>query len=77
MMLSRVDRQPCPKDEFPYGQWEYQFFYRENFEEVQKQLEAKSYNTVKCLFRSGSKETLNKRAQTVFVRKYNGCLKTD
>ena len=64
-----------PKDDFPYGQWEYQFYYRENFEEAQKQLEANTYNTVKCLFRSGSKDTLDKHAQTAFVRKNNGWFK--
>ena len=44
-MLSSIDRNLYPKKEFPYGQWEYQIFYRENFEEAQKQLEANPYNT--------------------------------
>ena len=74
-MISSVDRNLYPENDFPYGQWEYQFYYRENFEEAQKQLEANAYNTIKCLFRSGSKETLDKHAQTAFVRKNNGWFK--
>ena len=74
-MISSIDRNLYPEDDFPYGQWEYQFYYRENFEEAQKQLEANTYNTVKCLFRSGSKDTLDKHAQTAFVRKNNGWFK--
>ena len=74
-MISSIDRNLYPEDDFPYGQWEYQFYYRENFEEAQKQLEANTYNTVKCLFRSGSKDTIDKHAQTAFVRKNNGWFK--
>ena len=35
-MLSSIDRQLYPENEFPYGQWEYQIFYRENFEFLSK-----------------------------------------
>ena len=74
-MLSSIDRQLYPEDEFPYGQWEYQIFYRENFDKAKQSLEDNPRNTVKCLFRSGNAENLGKRSNTAFVRKNNGWFK--
>ena len=74
-MLTSIDRQLYPEDEFPYGQWEYQIFYRENFDKAKQSLEDNPRNTVKCLFRSGNAENLGKLANTAFVRKNNGWFK--
>ena len=74
-MLSSIDRQLYPENEFPYGQWEYQIFYRENFDKAKQSLEDNPRNTVKCLFRSGNAENLGKLANTAFVRKNNGWFK--
>ena len=74
-MLSCIDRQLYPEHEFPYGQWEYQIFYRENFDKAKQSLEDNPRNTVKCLFRSGNAENLGKLANTAFVRKNNGWFK--
>ena len=74
-MLSSIDRELYPKEEFPYGQWEYQIFYRENFDKAKQSLEDNPRNTIKCLFRSGNAENLGKLANTAFVRKNNGWFK--
>ena len=74
-MLSSIDRRLYPEDEFPYGQWEYQIFYRENFDKAKQSLEDNPRNTVKCLFRSCNAENLGKLANTAFVRKNNGWFK--
>jgi hypothetical protein len=39
--------------EFPAGQWDYQMFYRENFEQARSVFEANVAATMKALFRKG------------------------
>ena len=42
-----------PKDQYPYGQWEYQAYYETNSEHVDEALGAKPENTIKLIFSPG------------------------
>ena len=55
-LVPLVDRRVYPEAEFPVGQWDYQFFYEENFDKARQTFEANPRNTVKALFRKGSRE---------------------
>ena len=37
--LDHIDRNLYPEDEYPYGQWDYQYFYYENFDLACQQME--------------------------------------
>jgi pimeloyl-ACP methyl ester carboxylesterase len=67
-----IDRAIYPIAEFPAGQWEYQLFYRENFERARTVFEANVEATVKALFRKGSAAGKGKPSRTAFVRKDGG-----
>ncbi len=71
-LLDLIDRSIYPAAEFPAGQWEYQLFYRENFDKAQTVFEANVEATVKALFRKGSPDGKGKPARTAFVRKDGG-----
>ena len=40
MLVPMVDRAIYPEDEFPAGQWDYQLYYEEHFEDAQRVFEA-------------------------------------
>ncbi|MSP42630.1 MAG: alpha/beta hydrolase [Alphaproteobacteria bacterium] len=67
-----VDRRIYPEDKFPAGQWDYQYFYRENFKAACAGFEANIRNTVKLLFRAGSPGGKGKPAITAAVRANGG-----
>ena len=67
-----IDRAIYPAAEFPAGQWEYQLFYRENFEKAHAAFEADVEATVKALFRKGDPAGQGKPSRTAFVRKDGG-----
>lgn len=67
-----IDRSVYPVDEFPAGQWEYQLFYRENFEKAHTVFEANVAATVKALFRKGDPAGKGKPSRTAFVRRDGG-----
>jgi pimeloyl-ACP methyl ester carboxylesterase len=71
-VLPLIDRTIYPAAEFPVGQWEYQLFYRENFEKACDQLEANVEATAKALFRKGDPAGRGKPARSAFVRKQGG-----
>ncbi|MGE0625684.1 MAG: alpha/beta fold hydrolase [Pseudomonadales bacterium] len=66
--IDLVDRSIYPAERFPAGQWEYQLFYRENFEKATRTFEANPYNTVKLLFRKGDPAGFGKPAATAMTR---------
>lgn len=70
--LPFVDRNVYPEELYPAGQWEYQLFYRENFESARTLFEANAYNTVKLLFRKGDPNDRGKPAMTAPVRNDGG-----
>ena len=67
-----IDRTIYPAAECPAGQWEYQLFYRENFEKAHTAFEADVEATVKALFRKGDPAGQGKPSRTAFVRKDGG-----
>ncbi len=71
-LVGLVDRELYPTDEFPAGQWEYQLFYLENFEQARRELEAHPYNTVKLLFRKGDPAGQGKPSGSAMTRKNGG-----
>jgi pimeloyl-ACP methyl ester carboxylesterase len=71
-LLDLIDRTIYPVAEFPVGQWEYQLFYRENFEKARAAFEANVEATMKALLRKGDPAGKGKPARTAFVRKDGG-----
>jgi pimeloyl-ACP methyl ester carboxylesterase len=70
--LDLIDRTMYPAAEFPAGQWEYQLFYRENFDKAREVFEANVEATVKAMFRKGDPARKGKPAGTAFVRRDGG-----
>lgn len=70
--LPLCDRQLYPEDQFPAAQWDYQLFYRENFEAAQKAFEGNVRNTVRILFRGGRPEGKGEPFATAMVRARGG-----
>ncbi len=71
-VVGLVDRTVYPEAEFPAGQWDYQVFYEENFDQACKGFEANVRNTVKALFRKGDPRSVGKQSRTASVRKNGG-----
>lgn len=67
-----ADRRIYPEDKFPAAQWDYQYFYRENFNRACAGFEANIRNTVKLLFRAGNPDGKGKPAITAMVRANGG-----
>jgi len=72
--VALVDRSVYPEDEYPAGQWDYQYFYQENFQRAIEVFEANVRNTIKGLFRKWSPDDRGKPAITATVRRDNGWL---
>ena len=72
--VALVDRDVYPQDQYPAGQWDYQYFYQENFERAVSVFEANPKNTITALFRKWSPDDRGKPAITANVRKENGWL---
>jgi pimeloyl-ACP methyl ester carboxylesterase len=70
--IELIDRDVYPAAEFPAGQWEYQLFYRENFDKARTAFEANVPATVKALFRKGDPGGKGKPSRTAFVRRDGG-----
>ncbi|HVZ08209.1 alpha/beta fold hydrolase [Rhodopila sp.] len=71
-LLPLVDRDIYPEDQFPAGQWEYQLFYRENFDAARSAFEANVDATVKALFRKGNAAAKGQPSRTALVRRDGG-----
>src|SRR5579863_4216564 len=67
-----ADRRIYPEDRFPAAQWDYQLFYRENFEKAQADFERDVRATVRALFRSGDPAGKGKPARLSYVRINSG-----
>ena len=67
-----VDRAVYPADKFPFGQWDYQVFYQENFDKACKGFEADIRNVVKAMFRKGDPTRVGKPAPTSMVSMAGG-----
>lgn len=71
-LVSHVDRSLYPADRFPYGQWDYQYFYREHFDAAVSAFEADVAATVSLLFRRGEPRHVAHPSPTAFVRGQGG-----
>ena len=71
-IIPLADRTIYPEDTFPAAQWDYQLFYRENFETAHKTFEADTRATVKALFRAGDPAGVGQPAITSAVRANGG-----
>jgi pimeloyl-ACP methyl ester carboxylesterase len=71
-LLPLVDRSLYPEDKYPYGQWDYQVFYLENFARATAGFEADIRATVRALFRSGNPDGRGKPNRTALVRANGG-----
>jgi len=71
-LVPLVDRRVYPEAEFPVGQWDYQLFYLESFDQARRTFEANPRNTLKALFRKGSAKGKGTPSRTAAVRKAGG-----
>jgi pimeloyl-ACP methyl ester carboxylesterase len=71
-MLSHVDRELYPENEYPAGQWEYQRFYEENFEEATSAFDADPQAVCQLLFRKGNPNGEGQVSATAMTRKLGG-----
>src|SRR5262249_42500380 len=53
-LLPLIDRRLYPEDKYPYGQWDYQVFYLEDFARAAAGFEADVRATIRALFRAGN-----------------------
>lgn len=67
-----ADRSVYPEDQYPVGQWDYQFFYEENFDRARSVFEADVDATVTALFRKGNPDMVAKPSRTADVRRQGG-----
>ena len=70
--LPLVDRETYPADEFPWGQWEYQRFYEDDFGQAIAAFDANPYAAVKALFRKGVPGYDRRKWRSAHVYKDNG-----
>jgi soluble epoxide hydrolase / lipid-phosphate phosphatase len=71
-LIATVDRSIYPADQFPAGQWDYQLFYEEQFDQATRTFDADPVATVKALFRKGNPKGLGQPGRLAFVRREGG-----
>jgi pimeloyl-ACP methyl ester carboxylesterase len=67
-----VDRTIYPEARFPAGQWDYQLFYEERFDDATRALEADVRATVRALFRKGNPAKMREPSRLATVRSDGG-----
>lgn len=71
-LVSLVNREIYPVEEYPLGQWDYQAYHAEQQERSEKTLDADPENTIKCLYTPGSPDRYGKPARTANMRAAGG-----
>lgn len=71
-LVPLVNREIYPLQQFPAGQWDYQFEYFEHFDASQKAFEADLRKTFKAFIRSGNPAGAGKPSPTASVRTTGG-----
>jgi pimeloyl-ACP methyl ester carboxylesterase len=71
-LVPLVDRSVYSEAEYPFGQWEYQRYYQEHFDDAVRAHEANVVNSVKVLFRRGSPDGKGKPGRLAAVRRDGG-----
>lgn len=67
-----VDRAVYPADTYPVGQWEYQAYYLEHFDEARAAFDANPRNVVKALFRKGNPAGAGRPSRSAEARRDGG-----
>ncbi len=70
--IGLADRRVYEEATFPAAQWDYQLFYEENFDAARTAFEVNVGDTVKALFRKGSKAGKGQPARTATIRRDGG-----
>lgn len=63
-LVSLVNRDLYPAEQYPLGQWDYQAYHQEQPERSAKTLDADPENTIKCLYTPGNPNNYGKAAFT-------------
>jgi soluble epoxide hydrolase / lipid-phosphate phosphatase len=71
-LLETVDRELYPESEYPYGQWDYQVFYEQDSQAIDRQFEADIPRLVKLLYGRSNPSMANARGRTTNVSKDKG-----
>ncbi|MEM7407663.1 MAG: alpha/beta fold hydrolase, partial [Pseudomonadota bacterium] len=71
-MLPLLDRTVYPEDEYPYGQWDYQAFYEQDFARAIAPFDANPANAVKVVSRKGLPEMRGKVWRNAKIRRDGG-----
>lgn len=71
-LLPYVDRSIYPEAEYPVGQWDYQYFYEERFDDATRSHEADVRATVRALFRKGNPARMRQPARLSTIRRDGG-----
>ena len=70
--VSLIDRNLYPESDFPFGQWEYQKFYEEDFAKAVATFDVDPYLSIKALFRAGKPKPPDRPNFTALVREDSG-----
>ena len=70
--LDHIDRTLYPKEDYPYGQWDYMYFYYENFDLACEQMAEDPYKMIKLNFLNHQKNIKDVLMQV--WRKINDCI---
>ena len=70
--LPLLDRSVYPVDEYPFGQWDYQVFYEEDFARAIQPMDANPTNAIKVVSRKGMPEMRGKVWRTATIRRDGG-----
>lgn len=71
-LISLVNRDVYPEDQFPVGQWDYQLFYEENLPRAVEVFEADTYRVAQALFRKGNPAGAGEPSATSMIRGAGG-----
>lgn len=73
-LLTSVNRDIYPEDEYPYGQWDYQAYYEQSADKATAFFDADVGASIKILFVKGDPAGYGKPARTAAVIKHGGWL---
>lgn len=71
-LIEHVDRRLYPADQYPAGQWDYQLYYEEHFDEARRALEADPSRTLRALMRAGQPDGGDQPYRTARFRRAGG-----
>ena len=71
-LVSLVNRDLYPENEYPFGNWEYQRYYEEHFSKATSAMEANVSATFRTLFRAGDPAGKGKPGLLSQVRRHGG-----